>query len=76
MRKQVVAAYGTDALNQLSCVQSETAYDITLSGINSWFEANSVEPHVSFVSVAVADLTFARCHSFAGHLRVLRLILL
>ena len=51
-----MAAFGTDALNQLSCVQNDTAYDITLSGINTWFEATSVEPHVSFVSIVVVDV--------------------
>lgn len=35
------------ALEQLACVQNERVYDITLSGINAWFEAKTVEPHVS-----------------------------
>lgn len=49
----VVAAYGDEALNQLSCVQNDAAYDITLSGINSWFEATSVEPHVLMEDMVV-----------------------
>lgn len=46
-RMQVVLAFGTEVLDQLACVQNDRAYDITLSGINTWFEATSVEPHVS-----------------------------
>ncbi|CAM9856202.1 unnamed protein product, partial [Hapterophycus canaliculatus] len=38
--------FNESALNALKCIQNETAYDFSLSGRNTWFEAIWVEPHV------------------------------
>ncbi|CAM9439659.1 unnamed protein product [Scytosiphon promiscuus] len=38
--------FNASALNALKCIQNETAYDFSLSGRNTWFEAIWVEPHV------------------------------
>lgn len=45
---QVELFFDADVLSQLRCIQNQTAYDVTLSGINAWFEAIWVEPHVSY----------------------------
>ena len=55
---QVERFFNASALESLACVQNERVYDITLSGINTWFAATSVEPHVSFVSIVVVDVAF------------------
>lgn len=47
LQAQVEAVMNQTALEQLSCVQNNRVFDITLSGVNAWFEAQSVEPHVS-----------------------------
>ncbi|CAM9208422.1 unnamed protein product [Ascophyllum nodosum] len=43
-----------EVLNKLTCVQNDRVYDITLSGINAWFEAKTVEPHVYMEDLVVA----------------------
>ncbi|CAB1103470.1 unnamed protein product [Ectocarpus sp. CCAP 1310/34] len=43
---EVELFFDADVLSQLRCIQNQTAYDVTLSGINAWFEAIWVEPHV------------------------------
>lgn len=48
---QVEAVFDASVLNQLACVQNDRVYDITLSGVNAWFEAITVEPHVSDCSI-------------------------
>lgn len=47
---QVELFFDADVLSQLRCIQNQTAYDVTMSGINAWFEAIWVEPHVSYAS--------------------------
>ncbi|CAM9360020.1 unnamed protein product, partial [Pylaiella littoralis] len=50
----VVMFFDEEVLDQLSCVQNERVYDITLSGVNAWFEAITVEPHVLMEDMVVA----------------------
>lgn len=44
---QVERFFNATTLEALACVQNERVYDVTLSGLNAWFEARQVEPHVS-----------------------------
>lgn len=46
-RVHVEVVFDATVLNQLACVQDDRIYDITLSSVNAWFKAVSVEPHVS-----------------------------
>lgn len=45
-RVQVEAVMNSTALSQLDCVKNKRLYDVGLSGMNAWFEAKTVEPHV------------------------------